>query len=128
MLSLLFNSSILPFHWTSNVRLLTSCPPHGSSGLPLSHTHRLVVGFSPVTSSLWTIWRPTILADSSLNISAENFPQILRLVDKIGDIGKNRGATPGHTALAWILAQGRECLSYYDRDLVPVSTYLPTYL
>ncbi|KAF9038985.1 Aldo/keto reductase [Hymenopellis radicata] len=38
--------------------------------------------------------------------SAENFPKILMLVEKIGDIGKKHGATPGQTALAWILAQG----------------------
>ncbi len=35
-----------------------------------------------------------------------NFPKILGLVEKIGEVGKRHGATPGQAALAWVLAQG----------------------
>ncbi|KAK1218248.1 Aldo-keto reductase str7 [Marasmius sp. AFHP31] len=38
--------------------------------------------------------------------SAENFPKILSVVDRLGDIGKKHDATPGQVTLAWILAQG----------------------
>ncbi|KAG7439036.1 Aldo/keto reductase, partial [Guyanagaster necrorhizus] len=38
--------------------------------------------------------------------SAENFPKILLLVDRIGDVAQRHDATPGQAALAWILAQG----------------------
>ncbi|KAJ8093213.1 Aldo-keto reductase str7 [Marasmius tenuissimus] len=37
---------------------------------------------------------------------AENFPKILSVVDRLGDIGKKHDATPGQVTLAWILAQG----------------------
>ncbi|KAF9031837.1 Aldo/keto reductase [Hymenopellis radicata] len=39
-------------------------------------------------------------------LGEENFPKILGLVEKIGEVGKRHGATPGQTALAWVLAQG----------------------
>ncbi|KAF9043808.1 Aldo keto reductase [Hymenopellis radicata] len=39
-----------------------------------------------------------------------NFPKILGLVEKIGEVGKRHGATPGQTALAWVLAQGENVM------------------
>ncbi|KAK0447376.1 NADP-dependent oxidoreductase domain-containing protein [Desarmillaria tabescens] len=39
---------------------------------------------------------------------AGNFPKILFLVDRIGDVAKRHGATPGQAVLAWILAQGED--------------------
>ena len=38
--------------------------------------------------------------------SEENLPKLLKLVERIGEIGKRHNATPGQVALAWILAQG----------------------
>ncbi|KAK0225071.1 hypothetical protein EDD85DRAFT_747209, partial [Armillaria nabsnona] len=40
--------------------------------------------------------------------NAENFPKILLLVDRIGDVEKRHDATSGQAALAWILAQGED--------------------
>ncbi len=40
--------------------------------------------------------------------SEENFPKILQLVERIGVVGKRHGASPGQTALAWVLAQGED--------------------
>ncbi|EIN05498.1 Aldo/keto reductase [Punctularia strigosozonata HHB-11173 SS5] len=42
--------------------------------------------------------------------SAENFPNILRLVDGLAEIGKRHGATAGQVALAWLLAQGEDVI------------------
>ena len=57
------------------------------------------------------------LHGAALNIhndrySKENFPRILELVSKVGEIGKKYNATPGQVALAWLLAQGD--------DIVPI--------
>ncbi|KAJ8093195.1 hypothetical protein PM082_020680 [Marasmius tenuissimus] len=41
---------------------------------------------------------------------AENFPKILSVVDRLGDIGKKHDATPGQVTLAWILAQGDDII------------------
>jgi aryl-alcohol dehydrogenase-like predicted oxidoreductase len=38
--------------------------------------------------------------------SEANFPKILDLAARIGEIGKKHGATSGQTTLAWVLAQG----------------------
>ncbi|KAJ7629026.1 NADP-dependent oxidoreductase domain-containing protein, partial [Roridomyces roridus] len=40
--------------------------------------------------------------------SGENFPKILALAGKIGEIGKRHGASAGQTTLAWTLAQGED--------------------
>ena len=42
--------------------------------------------------------------------SQENFPKNLELVDAIAAIGKEKGATAGQTALAWLLAQGDDVI------------------
>lgn len=42
--------------------------------------------------------------------SAENFPNILRVVDGIKAIADKHKATPGQVALAWLLAQGDDIL------------------
>ena len=38
--------------------------------------------------------------------SKENFPNILKLVDSLNEIGKRHGVTPGQVTLAWLLGQG----------------------
>jgi aryl-alcohol dehydrogenase-like predicted oxidoreductase len=40
--------------------------------------------------------------------SAENFPKNLVVVDKISEMAKKKGATPGQLTLAWIMAQGED--------------------
>ncbi|KAF9461951.1 NADP-dependent oxidoreductase domain-containing protein [Collybia nuda] len=40
--------------------------------------------------------------------SADNFPKILGLASRIGEVGKKHNATSGQTTLAWILAQGED--------------------
>ncbi len=51
----------------------------------------------------------------------ENFTANLRLVDAVREVAARRGATPGQTALAWVLAQGA--------DVVPIpGTKRRTYL
>ncbi|KAJ7863976.1 NADP-dependent oxidoreductase domain-containing protein [Mycena olivaceomarginata] len=40
--------------------------------------------------------------------AADNFPRILALAGKIGEVGKAHGATAGQTTLAWTLAQGED--------------------
>ncbi|EKM56383.1 uncharacterized protein PHACADRAFT_141007 [Phanerochaete carnosa HHB-10118-sp] len=40
--------------------------------------------------------------------SHENFPNILRVVDTLQEIGTRHGATPAQVALAWVLAQGED--------------------
>jgi len=44
--------------------------------------------------------------------SDTNFDANRTLVDKIGEIARAKGATPGQIALAWVLAQGD--------DIVPI--------
>jgi len=40
--------------------------------------------------------------------SEENFPKNMKLVDRITEIAKAKGVTPGQLTLAWLLAQGED--------------------
>lgn len=42
--------------------------------------------------------------------SEENFPKNLKLADRIGEIAKKKGCTPGQLTLAWELAQGEDVI------------------
>lgn len=42
--------------------------------------------------------------------SSENFPNILKLVDGLKQIGQKYNATAGQVALAWLLAQGDDVI------------------
>ena len=42
--------------------------------------------------------------------SKENFSKNLELVDAFDAVAKEKGATPGQTALAWLLAQGADII------------------
>ncbi|KAJ7607242.1 Aldo/keto reductase [Roridomyces roridus] len=43
--------------------------------------------------------------------NAQNFPNILKIVDGLKEVGKHySGATPGQVALAWLLAQGEDII------------------
>ena len=57
-----------------------------------------------------------------LRFSAENFPHILALVKKLGEIGAKHGATSGQVTLAWLLAQGVDILPIPGTSKLEVST------
>jgi aryl-alcohol dehydrogenase-like predicted oxidoreductase len=40
----------------------------------------------------------------------DNFPNILKLVDGLQELGKKYGATAGQVSLAWLLAQGDDII------------------
>jgi len=42
--------------------------------------------------------------------SKENFPQVLKFVDDIHEVGKKHDITPGQVTLAWLLAQGNDVI------------------
>ncbi|CAL1708523.1 unnamed protein product [Somion occarium] len=42
--------------------------------------------------------------------SADNFPNVLKIVDGLKAIGERHGATAGQIALAWVLAQGEDVI------------------
>ncbi|CCM02737.1 uncharacterized protein FIBRA_04844 [Fibroporia radiculosa] len=42
--------------------------------------------------------------------SKENFPNVLKLVDGLKQIGAKHNATPGQVSLAWLLAQGEDII------------------
>jgi aryl-alcohol dehydrogenase-like predicted oxidoreductase len=48
----------------------------------------------------------------SPRFQGENFERNLKLVDRVGEIAREKGVTPGQLALAWVLAQGE--------DVVPI--------
>ncbi|KAI0824882.1 Aldo/keto reductase [Trametes gibbosa] len=54
--------------------------------------------------------------------SNENFPNVLKVVDRIKDIAKKYDATPGQITLAWTLAQGDEFIP------IPGTTRIPNLL
>lgn len=45
-----------------------------------------------------------------LRYSAENFPKILQLADRLKQVGEKHDATAGQVALAWLLAQGEDII------------------
>ncbi|KAG7440952.1 Aldo/keto reductase [Guyanagaster necrorhizus] len=74
-----------------------------------------IVAYSPLGRGLLTgqirsrdDLEPTDFRLTVPKFSAENFPKILSLVDRIGDVAQRHDATPGQAALAWILAQGED--------------------
>jgi aryl-alcohol dehydrogenase-like predicted oxidoreductase len=42
--------------------------------------------------------------------SKENFPNVLKVVDEIQQIGKRHDASAGQVTLAWLLAQGPDII------------------
>lgn len=42
--------------------------------------------------------------------SKENFPNILKLADKLKEVGQRHDATAAQVALAWLLAQGNDII------------------
>ena len=58
---------------------------------------------------------------STLSLSKENFPNILKIADGLKEIGDRHGATAGQVALAWVLAQGDDIIPIPGTTKVPVS-------
>ena len=54
---------------------------------------------------------------------AENFPNILALVDLLKKVGVKRGATSAQVALAWILAQGPDFIPIPGTSKIPVCVF-----
>ncbi|KAJ7617051.1 Aldo/keto reductase [Roridomyces roridus] len=75
-----------------------------------------VVAYSPLGRGLLTgqykspeDFEPTDFRRMVERYNAQNFPNILKIVDGLAEVGKNYGgATPGQVALAWLLAQGED--------------------
>lgn len=53
--------------------------------------------------------------------TGENFPRILALVKKLGEIGEKHNATSGQVTLAWLLAQGIDVLPIPGTSKLKVS-------
>ena len=62
-------------------------------------------------------WRRTVP-----RFSAENFPNILKLCDRLAVLGKKYNATAGQISLAWLLAQGDDIIPIPGTTKVEVST------
>ncbi|TFK79374.1 Aldo/keto reductase [Polyporus arcularius HHB13444] len=76
-----------------------------------------IVAYSPVGRGLLTgrFRSPDDLEENDRRrilprFSAENFPNVLKIVDGIKAIADKHGATPGQVAIAWVLAQGDDIL------------------
>ncbi|KAJ7605196.1 NADP-dependent oxidoreductase domain-containing protein [Roridomyces roridus] len=77
-----------------------------------------VVAYSPLGRGLLTgqykspeDFEPTDFRRMVERYNAQNFPNILKIVDGLAEVGKNYGgATPGQVALAWLLAQGEDII------------------
>jgi aryl-alcohol dehydrogenase-like predicted oxidoreductase len=77
------------------------------------------VAYSPLGRGFLTgqITSPDDFAEDDVRrnmprFQGENFTRNLKLVERIKEIAKSKGATPGQIALAWVLAQGK--------DIVPI--------
>ncbi|KAI4954292.1 hypothetical protein J4E91_002003 [Alternaria rosae] len=74
-----------------------------------------VVAYSPLSRGMLTgaIKSPDDFEEGDFRryaprFSAENFPKNLKLVDRITEIAKEKGVTPGQLTLAWLMAQGND--------------------
>lgn len=72
-----------------------------------------VVAYSPLNRGMLTgaykspdDFEETDFRRVAPRFSKENFPKNLKLVDRIVDIAKAKGVTPGQLTLAWLMAQG----------------------
>jgi aryl-alcohol dehydrogenase-like predicted oxidoreductase len=60
-----------------------------------------------------------------LRFSRENFPNILKLVDGLQELGKKHNATAGQVTLAWLLAQGDDIIPIPGTKKIKVRPILP---
>ena len=106
--------------WTRDPEdgVLDACRRHGIGFVPYSPLGR---GF--LTGELRTPddFAPDDYRRHSPRFQGENFAKNIALVDKVRDLAREAGCTPGQLALAWVLAQGP--------DIVPIpGTKRRTYL
>ncbi len=90
-----------------------------------------IVAYSPLGRGLLTgqirsrdDLEPTDFRLTVPKFNAENFPKILSLVDRIGDVAKRHDATSGQAALAWILSQGEDVFVIPGTKKIKVSSTL----
>src|SRR6266699_361360 len=68
----------------------------------------------------------TQLDDCTLiRFSAENFPNILKLVDGLKGLGEKHHATAGQVTLAWLLAQGEDIIPIPGTKKIKVHSHHP---
>lgn len=106
--------------WTRDPEdgVLDACRRHGIGFVPYSPLGR---GF--LTGEIRTPddFAPDDYRRNSPRFQGENFAKNIALVDKVRDLAREAGCTPGQLALAWVLAQGP--------DVVPIpGTKRRTYL
>ena len=94
--------------WTRNVEIgvLDACKQLGIA----------LVAFSPVGRGAFggVLKDPATLEESDLRnkmprFNAENWPHNLKLVERLGELARDNGATPAQLALRWVLEQGDNC-------------------
>lgn len=56
--------------------------------------------------------------------SKENFPNVLKLADDLGEIGSRHNVTAGQASLAWILGQGEDIIPIPGTKKLKVRTNL----
>jgi len=97
--------------WTRDPEdgVLDTCRRHGIGFVPYSPLGR---GF--LTGEIRTPedFAPDDWRRNNPRFQGENFAQNIALVDKVGELAREAGCTPGQLALAWVLAQGP--------DIVPI--------
>lgn len=100
-----------------------------------------IVAYSPLGRGLLTgkYKSPDDFAEGDFRrvvprFSKENFPNVLKLVDKLKEIGLRHNATAGQATLAWLLAQGDDIIpipgtkkiEYLRENLGAVEVHLTT--
>ncbi|KIM70472.1 hypothetical protein SCLCIDRAFT_100706 [Scleroderma citrinum Foug A] len=93
-----------------------------------------VVAYSPLGRGLLTgkYESPDDFAEDDYRwvvprFSKENFPDVLKLVDKLKEIGLRHNATAGQATLAWLLAQGEDIIPILGTKKIEASIP-PSYL
>lgn len=75
---------------------------------------RVIGGKTSLSLLSYHLWfrfsRLTIIYCPDCRFSNENFPNILKLVSVLEDVGKKYNATASQITLAWLLAQGDDII------------------
>ncbi|KAF8156598.1 NADP-dependent oxidoreductase domain-containing protein [Crassisporium funariophilum] len=89
------------------VALLKTCRELGVSVVAYSPLGRgmLTGAYKSVDDIPEDDWRRAVPT-----FSRENFPNVLKIVDGVTELGKKYNATPGQVTLAWVLAQGNDII------------------
>lgn len=97
--------------WTRDPEdgVLDACRRHGIGFVPYSPLGR---GFLTGEIRTSADFAPEDYRRNSPRFQGENFARNIALVDKVRELAREAGCTPGQLALAWVLAQGP--------DIVPI--------